>query len=32
MATLNLRNIRKSYGTVETIKGVDLEIERPRWS
>src|ERR1700759_3693776 len=26
MATLNLRNIRKSYGPVETIKGVDLDI------
>ena len=27
MATLNLRGIRKSYGEVEIIKGVDLDIE-----
>src|SRR6202000_986814 len=26
MATLSLQNIRKSYGPVEAIKGVDLEI------
>ncbi len=27
MATLTLRNIRKSYGTTEVIRGVDLEVE-----
>lgn len=28
MAEVSLKNIRKSFGTVEVIKGVDLEIER----
>jgi multiple sugar transport system ATP-binding protein len=27
MATLSLQNIRKTYGTFEAIKGIDLEIE-----
>src|SRR6201982_3772598 len=27
MATLTLRNIRKSYGSFEVIKGVDLDVE-----
>ena len=27
MATVNLRNVRKSYGPVEVIKGVDIDIE-----
>ena len=26
MATLRLRNLRKTYGDVEVIKGVDLDI------
>lgn len=27
MSTLELRNIRKSYGTTETLKGIDLSLE-----
>ena len=27
MATVSLRGVRKSYGTVEIIKGVDLDID-----
>jgi multiple sugar transport system ATP-binding protein len=27
MATLQLRDIRKSFGSVEVIKGIDLEID-----
>ena len=27
MATVRLRDVRKSYGPVEVIKGVDIDIE-----
>ncbi len=30
MASIELRNIRKAFGAVEVIKGVDLEVRKAR--
>ena len=35
MASLTVRNVRKSFGAVEVLKGIDLEVETAsssRWS